>query len=476
MRALVATWPRRVSLAFAVLLLASVVGLLRLWSASSVGTAEPGTEHIMLRLVVLPALLAITSLLVFTALARPRSSPTVSAPAPFAPALQPKPFTAGVMGLQWLNPLQRSDYPTQWQLLWTLGVSGPNAGDDLLAHDPERYGQPQVLDAVIDGKGAEPLDLFTRYFDKLLDQLKGAYVGDARAFYNVCAEDRQQRRELSGVHVVCALPESFDAEEAGDVVRARIAAAFGLGAAAGPSVRVVQGGAAAGLTALASALDYLRNYPDGTAWVLGWDAPDAGGEPQINENIVLLVLGGPELITDREPLASLGYPAESSSNDFEAKKDALPRAVQAMVKAFRQAASQAARPEFDARFIIHNTGTESETLGHLAEGLTTELAEFNFVKQSFNAGTFFGAAGACGTLVNIALAVAHAHHQGSPALVADTSTPDKPRALVVAPPLHPLVLEPGKPWFRARSEFHAHLPWWSRPRHSSQTAILGMPT
>ena len=28
---------------------------------------------------------------------------------------------AQVVGVQWLNPLQRRDYPTEWQLLWTLG-------------------------------------------------------------------------------------------------------------------------------------------------------------------------------------------------------------------------------------------------------------------------------------------------------------------------------------------------------------------
>ncbi|ONR84611.1 virulence factor, partial [Burkholderia cenocepacia] len=29
------------------------------------------------------------------------------------------PFVAQVVGLEWLNPLQRRDYPTEWQLLWT---------------------------------------------------------------------------------------------------------------------------------------------------------------------------------------------------------------------------------------------------------------------------------------------------------------------------------------------------------------------
>ncbi|MFA6069728.1 MAG: virulence factor, partial [Janthinobacterium sp.] len=31
-----------------------------------------------------------------------------------------QPFMAQVVGVQWLNPLQRQDYPTEWQLLWTL--------------------------------------------------------------------------------------------------------------------------------------------------------------------------------------------------------------------------------------------------------------------------------------------------------------------------------------------------------------------
>lgn len=37
-----------------------------------------------------------------------------------------RPYMAQVVGLQWLNPLERMDYPTEWQLLWTLGLVKPN--------------------------------------------------------------------------------------------------------------------------------------------------------------------------------------------------------------------------------------------------------------------------------------------------------------------------------------------------------------
>ena len=46
------------------------------------------------------------------------------------------PFRAQVVGLQWFNPLQRLDYPTEWQLLWTLGLAKPNKNDDMVRTDP----------------------------------------------------------------------------------------------------------------------------------------------------------------------------------------------------------------------------------------------------------------------------------------------------------------------------------------------------
>ncbi len=56
-----------------------------------------------------------------------------------------KPFVAQVVGLEWLNPLQRRDYPTEWQILWTMGLVTPNRNDDMVRTMPER-----VFDTPVD--------------------------------------------------------------------------------------------------------------------------------------------------------------------------------------------------------------------------------------------------------------------------------------------------------------------------------------
>lgn len=62
----------------------------------------------------------------------------VAAPTSLASA-QEKPFLAQVVGLEWLNPLQRRDYPTEWQLLWTMGLVKPNKNDDMVRADPKSF-------------------------------------------------------------------------------------------------------------------------------------------------------------------------------------------------------------------------------------------------------------------------------------------------------------------------------------------------
>ncbi|SIR81606.1 hypothetical protein SAMN05880566_1241, partial [Janthinobacterium sp. TND4EL3] len=47
-----------------------------------------------------------------------------------------------------------------------------------------------------------------------------------------------------------------------------------------------------------------------------------------------------------------------------------------------------------------------------------------------------------------------------------------PVALVVAPPAVVRPIQPGKPWFRARSGNHAYLPWWGL-RHDAPEYYQG---
>jgi hypothetical protein len=49
---------------------------------------------------------------------------------------------------------------------------------------------------------------------------------------------------------------------------------------------------------------------------------------------------------------------------------------------------------------------------------------------------------------------------GKNVLVAGTTDPDAATAVLVVPPATVRPIEPGKPWYRARSEAMAYLIWW----------------
>ena len=236
------------------------------------------------------------------------------------------------------------------------------------------------------------------------------------------------------------------------------------------------GGPNAGFTSLSAALDYLQAHPKETVWVMNWDAPSRPKDRQINENLVLLILAGPDFKTERAPLAWLGYPGTRQAGDFEAKKGEPPRLVQAWTAAIADAAGKAGKADTDIGYVIHDAGNvhkdSSDRIGALAQTLTMELPEFDFLRQSFNLTAVLGETGAGTALTNVALAIAHAHHFGKPVLVAGTSDLAAPVALVVAPPAVVRPIQYDKPWFRARGGNHAYLPWWGL-RHDAPEYIQG---
>ena len=85
---------------------------------------SPG--DLMKQFLALPMLAAVTLYALLTACAVKPAQKEDDLPKITAHA----PFRAQVVGLQWLNPLQRLDYPTEWQLLWTLGLAKPNKNDE----------------------------------------------------------------------------------------------------------------------------------------------------------------------------------------------------------------------------------------------------------------------------------------------------------------------------------------------------------
>ena len=50
-----------------------------------------------------------------------------------------------VVGLIWLNPLHRKDYPTEWELLWVMGKVAPNKEDDMLKKKPQKFSTIQYV-------------------------------------------------------------------------------------------------------------------------------------------------------------------------------------------------------------------------------------------------------------------------------------------------------------------------------------------
>jgi len=351
---------------------------------------------------------------------------------------------AQVVGLQWLNPLQRRDYPTQWQLLWTLGLVQPNASDDMVRENPQKYSKLQSISSVAIGNdGSETLDgYYEKYVEKMFDLMHSVYYADPEYFYNVhSAENRSRWRELAGIHIECALPKGkLDPVESATFLQNYVRRTFTIGnpnfptlwtRSTPPDVRVTMGGPNAGFTSLAAALDYLQSHPKETVWVMNWDAPSRPLDRQINENLVLLVLAGPDFKTERAPLAWLGYPSTKQAADFEAKKGEPPRLVQAWTAAIEEAAAKANRQDTEIGYLIHDAGNTHEDssarLGALAQTLTLQLPEFDFLKQSFNLTAVLGETGAGTALTNVALGIAYAHHFGKPVLVAGTSDLSCPR-------------------------------------------------
>ena len=434
----------------------------------------------MKRLVMLPALLAFGVFLLLTGLAPERAQAVTTlgtASAGAAATVTGKPFVAQVVGLEWLNPLQRRDYPTEWQILWTMGLVKPNNHDDMVRTDPKSFTSLQSVAGVAYGNEGE--DTFDGYYEKYVSKLLGLfgdrYVMNAKYFYTVKSENKKDWRELAGIHVEFAIPKRLDSLEAESYLRKRIISEFNIGndeftdlwsRNTPPDVRIIQGGANAGFTSLNAALDYLQANPDKSVWVMNWDAPSfPPKDGQINEDMVVLFLVGPNFKTERAPLAWIGRAATSNVHDYEAQAGTT-RAVEAWKAAITTAAHNANVSATSINYVIHDAGKGSDEassrIGTLSRTLTETLPEFDFQKHRFNTPGLLGEMGAGTALTDVVLAIGRANHLGETVLVAGTTDAEHPVAVVVTPPQQVVPIDPNADWFRARGENNAYLPWWGR--------------
>ncbi|AXV84400.1 virulence factor [Ralstonia solanacearum] len=485
-----ATWPRRLCLALGILVLSA--GLMLAWMVHDAQTTPRiySDEELMKRLVIMPALLAGIVFLLATALMqRPAQAATPKVEAALAAAEPAKPFMAQVVGLEWLNPLQRRDYPTEWQLLWTLGLVKPNKNDDMVRTNPQKYSSLQKIVGVAFGNWGEETirGYYRKYVTELLVLLADRYAMNSKYFYTVASEDRKEWRELAGIRVELAVPANrLDPVETQTYLQKEMVSFFEIGNRSAPDlwsrdtppdVRLTQGGANAGFTSLNAALDYLQAHPQESVWVMNWDAPDfPSKEAKINENLAVLFLAGPELKTEREPLAWIGRAATGNINDYE-RKAGTTRVIQAWKATIEAAAKNAGHSIADIQYTIHDAGkgsdAASERLAGLSRTLTETMLEFDYQKQTFNTAGLLGDMGAGSALTNVALAIARANHLGGSVLVAGTTNPEHPTAVVVTPPSKLTPIDPDKDWFRARGENNAYLPWWGRRHGENYGTVQG---
>ncbi|MDN2697471.1 virulence factor [Janthinobacterium sp. SUN073] len=400
-----------------------------------------------------------------------------------------KPFIAQVVGLQWLNPLQRQDYSTEWQLLWAMGKVRPNKRDDMLELYPEKFSELKyVSDIASSNKLTGTFKGYHRkYVIQMIARFHGMYFSNPTYFYN--AHDFKHKKgwnELAGIHVEYAVPaERLDPIQAGDVLREEIIDTFSIGnpsfpnswtKSTPPDVRVTAGGAQAGFISLAAALDYLQAHPKETVWVMSWDAPSFPKDEQINENMVLLVLAGPHYKTERDALAWIGYPVTQQVSAFTAQKGLPPPTVQAWQATLAQAAANGRKTDAEIGYVIHDANNahpvSSDRIGYLAQTLTTELPAFDFLQQTFNTPALLGEMGAATALTNVALGIAQANHFGQNVLVAGTSDAGQTTGVLILPPAKVRPIDPVKPWFRARGGGNAYLMWWGI-RHAWATLDAG---
>lgn len=477
---MILTWRKRLMISALTFIVVAIATFIWSHHANAPQPEALTSESLMKRYVLLPLLVA-AMMLAFTTAWWKNRVPEIGATAPAVisgvPASSDKPFMAQVVGLAWLNPLQRRDYPTEWQLLWTMGLAKPNKNDDMVRTDPKSFSTLQPVAIVADGNGGQETveGFFEKYIDQMVLLFGEKYVTNPDYFYTVKPDSKKMWRELAGIRVGIAVSDRLNKVQVHDYIRERVVAEFNIGNSefkdlwsenTPPDVQVTQGGPNASFTSLSAALDYLRDHPDKSAWVMSWDAPSfPPKDEQMNENLVLLILTGPEFKTEREPLAWIARPAVGDASEFEAKVGAS-RAVQAWKATIEQATKNAGIGVTDLKFIVHDAGqggdAASARLASLSQSLTESLPEYDHMKQTFNTAAVLGDMGAGSALTDIALAIGRANHLGGDTLVAGTTDPDHPVALVVKPPSKLTPIDPDQNWFRAAGEGDAYLPWWGK--------------
>ena len=270
------------------------------------GQPGPGAGR---RRPILPLLLVIATLFLGTACTTCGSVTPGPAEAAAPPA---EPFRAQVVGVQWLNPLVRRDYPTEWQLLWVQGLAQPNKNDYQVKTEPEVFTRVGFVASIVSSlNNTRPFsEVFELYVHDIIRPFGTPYALYDAYFYTVQPKNPKRWRELAGIRIELAIPDTprLPPAQTADSVRREMRREFvfydvpEMSSAEIPAdVSLTVGGASAGFHSLAAAMDYLEAHPDKSVWVMNWDSPDFPDDKSIAENCTLLILApaaprtGPEV-------------------------------------------------------------------------------------------------------------------------------------------------------------------------------------
>ena len=196
MKALIATWPRRAAVSVAAWMIAAVLMASLMAHVEQPDPTQLEIGDWMKRFVFVPSLAALMVLLFTTATARSAHAAPATEPVTHAVLSAEevaKPFVAQVAGLIWLNPLQRMDYPTEWQLLWTQGLVSPNKNDDMVRTDPKSFTTLQSIGALVYGN--EGAETFRGFYRKYMTKFRCCFAHAMQATRNTSTRSSLMTRK-----------------------------------------------------------------------------------------------------------------------------------------------------------------------------------------------------------------------------------------------------------------------------------------
>ena len=408
------------------------------------------------------------------------------------PAAHPHAY---VMGVQWVSPLVRMDYPTHWNLLWRIGLSDLNANDDYKSDTPET-----VQRKIVSNNSSPPRWAYLQqYFSQVLRPYNTPMALDPDYYYTVNPRFAQPR--WYDQQVMLGIPKGLLGEpldqrywniyrvngETAQVTQARAEEAAREPVAVAntyrrlvahevwrdadgwnevlnpkhhvPTVTVDAGERSVGFFSLARALSFMHAQPQQTAWVMAMDAPDYPKDKQPSENAVLLILANPELRhpVPHEPLAAV-YPVFKQAVSSRAQR------VEAIKQAMSLAVASAGVNPAEIGRVFHDAGYSSDeamrATASLAQAMSESMPELHAIDDAYNVDQYLKNAGAAAAAMNFAFATAYVHQSGKPALVVANRDPEAVYAVLFTPPPGHVVPAKRTAWGRARGMGHAYYPWW----------------